>query len=114
MLPVPFILLFFKFLVKAFKKVKFIGQLLTKLHHHASEKAKTLGKFEYIGLMIFIAIPLPGTGAWTGSMISSVLGLRIKYSLIAIVAGVIESAIIMSILTYAGLGNLIGVINTQG
>jgi len=110
MLPVPFILVFFKFLVKKFKKVRFIGPILTKLNDKASKKAGTLGKFQYIGLMIFAALPIPGTGAWTSSMAASVLGLRIKYSLIAIFLGVIECAVIMSILAYGLLDYIISVI----
>lgn len=100
MFPVPFILLLFKWAVNFFKNVRFIGPFLTKLNEKAHKKAMTLGKFTYISLFIFVAIPLPGTGAWTGSMIASVLGLRIKFSIIVIIFGVLVNAIIMSFAVY--------------
>lgn len=107
MFPVPFILLLFQWAVNFFKHIKFIGPFLTKLNQKANEKAMKLGKFTYISLFLFVAIPLPGTGAWTGSMIASVLSLRIKHSIIVIVGGVLVNAIIMSFISYGVLDYII-------
>lgn len=102
MLPVPFILALFKFLVAKFKKVKLIGPFLIWLNDKASKKSEKVEKYKYIyaGLAVFVAIPLPGTGAWSASMISAVLGLRIKHSIIAIFIGVVSCAFIMALFSY--------------
>ena len=107
MLPVPFVLILFKFLVQKFQKVKFIGPILIWLHEKANKKStKVGGKFKFVALAVFVAIPLPGTGAWTSSMIASVLGLRIKHSIIAIFVGVVACAVIMAVFSY-GLLNFV-------
>lgn len=70
-------------------------------------KREQIDKYGYFGLMIFVGIPLPGTGAWTGSALAVLLGLDKKKSFLFIVLGVIMAAIIMSIVSYGILGNLI-------
>jgi uncharacterized membrane protein len=72
----------------------------------ADEKAKKIGTYELLGLFLFVAIPLPGTGAWTGSLIAAVLRLRMNKAFAAIVLGVITSGIIMGIVSYGVLGLL--------
>ena len=63
--------------------------------------------FVYLGLFLFVAIPLPGTGGWTGALLAILLGLNRKKSFIAITLGIITAGIIMSILSYGILGNII-------
>lgn len=97
-LPVPFIMLAFRPLVKWLKTTKLFGRLATWLENRTTKKANQLSTVSAIALMVFVAIPLPTTGAWTGAMIASLLDIRFKYALPAILAGIIISGLIMSLL----------------
>lgn len=104
--PVPFIILFGKYILTQLSKIKKIGPFFQKIIDRADRKAHTLGKAEFWGVYIFVAIPLPGTGAWTGSLIAAILRMRLKKAIPAIVLGVITSGIIMlllSLLVKAGI-----------
>ena len=70
-------------------------------------KSDALEKGEFIGLMLFVGIPLPGTGAWTGALLASLLGVDIKKSSIAILCGLVIATIIMTVFSYGILGQLI-------
>ena len=109
MLPVPFIILFVR---KIFdwmkKKSKFLAGIAEKLEKRAENKMDVIEKYEMLGLFILVAIPLPGTGAWTGSLISALLGLRLKNAFPMILLGVMTAGVIMMIISY-GFGALIGV-----
>lgn len=109
MLPVPFIILFVR---KIFdwmkKKSKFLAGIAEKLEKRAENKMDVIEKYEMLGLFILVAIPLPGTGAWTGSLISALLGLRLKNAFPMILLGVLTAGVIMMIISY-GVGALIGV-----
>ena len=109
MLPVPFIILFVR---KIFdwmkKKSKFLAGLAEKLEKRAENKMDVIEKYEMLGLFILVAIPLPGTGAWTGSLISALLGLRLKNAFPMILLGVLTAGVIMMIISY-GVGAIIGV-----
>ncbi|MBE6789101.1 MAG: small multidrug export protein [Ruminococcaceae bacterium] len=94
-LPVPFIILFGKFILSKLAGVKKIGPFFQKIIDRADRKAKTLGKAELWGLYLFVAIPLPGTGAWTGALIAAILRLRLKNAFFAIAMGVITAGVIM-------------------
>ena len=126
MLPIPFILLFAKttlswfatkrdievtatnpFAVFCQKTLKGFGTFCHKIILRADEKARTIGKYELLGLFIFVAIPLPGTGAWTGALIATILRLRFFKALLAIFLGVLTSGIIMGALSY-GVFSFIG------
>jgi len=100
MLPVPFILLLFNFMYNLLCNIRFIGPILKKVSIRAEEKSKKIGKYEFIGLYLFVAIPLPGTGAWTGALVATVLKLDFFKSLFSILLGVITSGFIMGILAY--------------
>lgn len=108
MLPVPFIILFVR---KIFdwmkKKSKFLAGIAEKLEKRAENKMDVIEKYEMLGLFILVAIPLPGTGAWTGSLISALLGLRLKNAFPMILLGVLTACVIMMIISY-GVGALIG------
>ena len=109
MLPVPFIILFVR---KIFdwmkKKSKFLAGIAEKLEKRAENKMDVIEKYEMLGLFILVAIPLPGTGAWTGSLISALLGLRLKNAFLMILLGVLTAGVIMMIISY-GVGAIIGV-----
>ena len=100
-LPVPFVILFGKFILSKLAKIKKIGPFFQRIIDKANEKAKTLGTAEFLGLLMFVAIPLPGTGAWTGALIAAILQMRMKKAIPAIILGVISSGIIMLLLSLA-------------
>lgn len=97
-LPVPLIMLLFRPLVKWLKTTRLFGRLANWLEERTNRKANTLKKATAGALMIFVGIPLPTTGAWTGAMIASLLDLRMKYALPAILAGIALSGLIMAML----------------
>ncbi len=100
MLPIPFILLFIKQIFKLLKKIKFMNKIITKLETKADEKGSKINKSRNLGLFTFVAVPLPGTGAWTGALVATMLDIRMRRSFPIIFIGVITAGIIMSILTY--------------
>lgn len=100
MLPIPFILLFIKQIFKLLKKISFMNKIITKLETKADEKGSKINKSRNLGLFMFVAVPLPGTGAWTGALIATMLDIRMRRSFPIIILGVITAGIIMSILTY--------------
>lgn len=105
-IPVPFILLFIKFIFKKLKKTRFKNSI-EKLEKKAISKSDQIQKYAYLGLLLFVGIPLPGTGAWTGSLIASLLNMDNKKSFLVIAIGVVMAGIIISILSYGLLGKII-------
>lgn len=102
MLPIPFELLFIRRILNWLKKTKLFCKPATKLEEKAQKKAndKAITKYKHWGVFLFVAIPLPGTGAWTGGLVADVLDLRMKKALPIITVGVITAGIIMAIITY--------------
>ena len=101
MLPVPIIIIFIrKIFAWMRKKSRRLGRLVDRLENKAKSKGAKLYRGEIIGLIIFVAIPLPGTGAWTGALIAAMLDIRLKIALPAIGVGVIIAGILMTGLTY--------------
>ena len=100
MLPVPFILLFS---VKAFefmKKHNIMVKFIEKIENRAKKRSEGLATGEFIGLMLFVAIPFPGTGAWTGALIAALLQFDRKRSFFYIGLGVVIAAVIMTLASY--------------
>lgn len=106
-LPIPFILYFITPLFDRLKKTKHLSKLVNKLEQKANNKKESIEKSEFIGLLLFVGIPLPGTGAWTGTLIASMINMNKKKAFIAATLGVILAGIIMMILSYGLIGNLI-------
>ena len=106
MLPVPFIILFFRPLIEYFEKTKLFGKIASKLKKRTKSKMEGLNKYKMFGLFLFVAIPLPGTGAWTGAAIAALLKMRIKHSFFPILLGVVVAGILMMGISY-GFGELI-------
>ena len=103
MLPVPFILLFFKFVEKFLRNYKFWIKIMDWLFARTRKRADSrIRKYEYIGLILFVAIPLPFTGAWTGSLIAYLFDLKFSKSLVTIFLGVIIAACVMTLLALTG------------
>ena len=111
MLPVPIIYLFARRVLEFGKDKKYIGKFFTWCLKKGEAGGKKLqakaGKGLYWALFIFVGIPLPGTGAWTGTLLAIMLGLNKKKSFICIAIGVLLASIIMSIVSYGILGNII-------
>ncbi len=106
MLPVPFILLFIRRVFGWMKKKSGrMRRLAQWLEEHAGKKAGVVYKYEVWGLMIFVAIPLPGTGAWTGALIAALLDIRLRVAIPVIFAGVVIAGIAVTALSY-GVGAL--------
>ena len=102
LLPVPFLLLFFQALVKYIRRVRVGEKLLNPLIRHTERHTAAIEKYERIGLMAFVAIPLPWTGAWTGAMAASLLGIKFRRAFFSIMAGVIISGAIVTTLFQMG------------
>lgn len=97
-LPVPFVILLFRPIVKWLKKTRLLGGIAHWVEERANRKAGNLKKATAGALMVFVAIPFPTTGAWTGAMIASLLDMRFKYALPAILLGIMISGGIMALL----------------
>ena len=106
-LPIPIVLLFLKFVLNLFEKWNVTKKIVNWLERKVEEKREQIDKYGYWGLILFVGIPLPGTGAWTGALLAVMLGLDRKKSFVCILLGVLLAAIIMSILSYGILGNLV-------
>lgn len=102
MLPVPFIILFIRQVFDWMKrKSARLSRIAERLEDRAHAKGKDmLVKYELLGLFVLVAIPLPGTGAWTGALVAALFNLRLKGALPAIFAGVVAAGIIMSVISY--------------
>ena len=100
MIPIPFILLFIRKIFALMRKVKFFGKIVDKLEARADKKKDTIVKYQEWGLLLFVAIPLPGTGGWTGALIAALMDLRMKKCLPIIAIGVFIAGLIMSLITY--------------
>ena len=112
MIPVPFIFLFARKVLVWGRAKKYIGKFFTwclKKGEKGGEKLKqSAGKGLYIALLIFVGIPLPGTGAWTGTLAASLLNMDFKKSTLAVMGGVILAGIIMGILSLGVFKGLLG------
>ena len=100
MLPIPFILLFIKKIFEWLRKFKFFEKIITKLEAKTEKNKEKVLRYKSWGLLIFVAIPLPGTGGWTGALMAALLEIDFKRSLPIIALGVLIAGIIMSLLTY--------------
>ena len=106
MLPVPFIVLFIRPIIEWLKKFKFFAKIVKKFEEKTLNKSDRVRKYKILGLFIFVAIPLPGTGAWTGAALAGLMNMRLKHSVPAIFFGVVTAGVIMMLLSY-GLFNFI-------
>ncbi len=102
LLPIPFILIFIKKILEWMSKSKnsFFNKISNKLIKKANERSSKMNKASLWALFAFVAIPLPGTGAWTGALIASLAGMRFKKSFFAIVSGVLVAGLIMTLASF--------------
>lgn len=106
MIPVPFILLFIRQVLTWLKNLGF-AKFAEKLEAKAEKNREKIEKYETFGLTLFVGIPLPGTGAWTGSLIAALMNMRFKHSFIAVFWGTILADIIMCLISYGVLGAIL-------
>lgn len=107
LLPIPFILFFLESIFKYMKKHNILNNFVAKLEEKAVAKSETVAKYQFWGLAIFVAIPLPGTGAWTGALIASVMKMDKKQAILSIAIGVLIAAVLVTFATYGLFGNLV-------
>lgn len=107
-LPTPFILLFIRKIFDWMKrKSKRLGKIAIKMEEKGKKGGQKIKKYEKLGLMLFVAIPLPGTGAWTGTLAAALLDMRIKDAMPSIIIGTLIAGIIMAVLGYGLIGSFV-------
>jgi uncharacterized membrane protein len=102
LLPVPVILLFLDAISRWLSRVGFFNRFLQWLFEHTKRRGRIIERYEQIGLALFVAIPLPFTGAWTGSLLAVLFGLKFKNAILAIFVGILIAAIIVTCLCLLG------------
>lgn len=100
LIPIPFVLWLITPIFNWLKKTKLFRPLVEKIETGAMGKSDRIQNAEFIGLLLFVGIPLPGTGAWTGSLIASMLGVKFKKAIVAEILGLFLAMAIMSVITY--------------
>lgn len=108
MLPIPVILLFVKVVLNwmAKCKIKLFNKIANWIFRKADKNRPKIEKFGFWGLYIFVAIPLPGTGAWTGSLVAALIDMRFGKAILAVALGVLTAGVIMTLISYGVLGFL--------
>ncbi|MFC1964005.1 COG2426 family protein [Chloroflexota bacterium] len=102
LIPVPLLLLFYDVLTRTLSRLK-IGKIFIEwLSQRSTRQARIIEKYGHIGIILFTAIPFPGTGAWTASIVTHFLGIRFKNALLDIMIGVIGAGVIVTILVLLG------------
>ena len=100
MLPVPLIIVYIRQIFQWLRaKIPRLGNLIDRLERKAHLKGRTVLKYRYLGLFLFVAIPLPGTGGWTGALVAAFLNMRLKKALPSIFAGLLVAGFIVTFLT---------------
>ena len=89
LLPVPLIMLLARRVFNWLRDTRFFGPKIVKLERRAHLKGRIVRKYRLLGLVVLVGIPLPGTGAWTGALVASLLDIRLRHALPAILAGLI-------------------------
>lgn len=105
-LPVPFILLFIRQIIELMKKVKFLRRFALWLEKRAEKNKGKVEQYSFWGLVALVAIPLPGTGAWTGSLVAALLGIKMPKAMLAIALGILIAGAIVTLISYGVLGFL--------
>ena len=102
LLPVPFILWLIRAILKGMtnSRVKLFNRIAGWLNRKVEKHKGKIEKYSYWGVVLFVAIPIPGTGAWTGSLIAAVLGIKADRAVPVILLGVCIAAAIMTLITY--------------
>ncbi len=101
LLPIPFILIFIRKILEwmSVSRIRFVRKAAGWIRARAEKNSGSIQKYASWGLFAFVAIPLPGTGGWTGALIAALLGMRFKKSMIAIIGGVLTAGLLVSAVT---------------
>lgn len=99
-IPIPFILLFITPIFNWLKKTKVFKPMIEKLEKKSMSKSADIKKYEFWGLALFVGIPLPGTGAWTGALIAALLEMDLKKAFSSIAVGLVMATVLMTIISY--------------
>lgn len=102
MIPVPFILLFIKKIIALMtaSRVKFFNKIGMWLTNKAEKNRERIEKYSFLGVCLFVAIPLPVTGAWTGSLVAAVIDMKFPKALLSCLLGVMIAGVIMTLASY--------------
>ena len=104
LIPAPFIIVYIRRVFGLMRKyLPRLNGLVDRLEKKAHLKGKKVQRYQYLGLWLFVAIPLPGTGAWTGSLAAAYLGMRLKKAMPAVILGVMTAGCVMIALTHVGI-----------
>ena len=108
LLPVPFILLLINIVIKwmANSKIKFFNKIANFLLEKVEKNRERIEKYSFWGLCLFVAIPLPATGAWTGSLVAAVIGMKPLKAFLSAVIGVLIAGVLVTLIVYGGIGFL--------
>ena len=106
LIPVPFILLLITPIFNWLKQTKTFRPMVEKMENRAMNKKEQIERYEFWGLLLFVGIPLPGTGAWTGSLIAALLGIKFKKAFPAVTLGILLASFIMTVLSYTVIGGI--------
>lgn len=98
-LPIPFILLFIEKIFDLLKNTKLV-KMINKLEEKAEKGAEKIMKYKKFGLLLFVGVPLPGTGAWTGSLVAALFHFKLKDAVFAILGGIVMATVIMCLISY--------------
>ena len=107
LLPIPFVLLFIEKVVILLEKFGPTKKIAMWLRNKVEKNQAAIEKYDFWGLTLFVGIPLPGTGAWTGSLVAGLLHMPRRKSVPAILTGILMASVIMSVVSYGVLGNII-------
>lgn len=107
-LPIPFILLLIEKIIDWMEEIPGLCRIARWLRNKADKNRGQIDRLGFWGLALFVGIPLPGTGAWTGSLVAALLHMRLRKSFPAILVGIVMATIIMSLISYGLLGVLFG------
>lgn len=99
LLPIPLILLLIRRIFRWLRQFPRLGQVIDQIEKRAHMKGRTVQKYRTFGLVVLVAVPLPGTGAWTGALVADVLDIRMRTALPAITMGVLIAALLMTAVT---------------
>jgi uncharacterized membrane protein len=101
LLPVPFIIIFIKRIFKWLRtKSERLNSFVTKMEERAEKKSDIVNKYAFWGLAVLVAIPLPGTGAWTGALVAAMMEMKLNKAFPSIAIGVVAAGIIVAVITY--------------
>ena len=104
--PVPFIMLLVRRVFRWLRKTAFLGPKIDWLERRAHLKGRLVRRYRLPGLLLLVAVPLPGTGAWTGALVATLLDIRLRHAFPAIAAGVVIAGVLITLLTVGVAGLL--------